>query len=549
MFKNQFSKLKNLSLGILICLSANITFGQTGLNDGIKELERGRDATAKDIFINLVKKNSKDAMAYYQLGIAYLQSEQTDSANYFFNEGIKNVSGDPFCYIGLARVQFEKKNLSDAKANLDKAVTLSQGKNAKVFAEAAKAAVRQTNKNADWAIEYINKAKQIDSKNPEFYLVNGQALLEKGDGGAAASMYDKAMELDPKSAYFNYITGRLYMRARSFDVAKTNFEKSILLDPMFAASYSELGDIAYKQNNYDEASAKYKKYIDLVGNDVTARIRYASFLFLKKDFSGVAAEIETIRKIDKTNPGLLRLLGYSQFEQGKYTESKASLEEFFNTSKDGKFINTDYEYLAKSYDKTGNDSLALINYKKALELDTTRNDYYGPLAEKSTKLKRYDDAVNYYKAKIRNTKTKIGDTYLLGKAQYNAKQYDDADISFKFVIDNSPTTITAIIWRGRTASSKDLDSKKGISKPYYEEFLTKSNNDLTKYKSEIMECYEYLAFYYYQEKDQAKCEDNAKKLLEIDPSNAKAKQFLNYYKAKANQAAQQKAGAKKPGKK
>ena len=535
--RNQFLTL------ITLCM---ITLGGVqaqSVADGAKFLERGINDKAIETLRNITNKDSKNAQAFYYLGLTYLNMEKMDSAKYNFGLGVSAASTDGYSNICSVWLEMMAGNKAAALTYNQKALEQTKSKNGKVMMESARAFFSLKTKDNDFAIAQITKASQIDAKSAEIQVALGDAYLSKNAGSEASGAYKAALNIDPKSALATYKEGMLYQRARSVSVAKDRFLKAIEFDPQFASAYAELGDIALKDQKLEEGTSYYKKYVGMVGNDVNARIKYAAYLFIKKDYSTVITEIETIRKRDASNPALLRLLGYAQYEMGESVKAQATLEDYFMKIDNDKILASDYDYLAKAYDKNGSDLKSIEFYQKVVDKDTNRIDVYDAMVAKARKMKNYPLAANIVRKKLINSKSPTADNLTLGILLYNSKNYAGADSAFIKTTQLNNTLISPYLWRARVQAAQDDNSKKGLAKPFYEEYLTKVNNDLTNYKDEIIEAYSYLSFYYYQKKDEVNAKKYVAEVLKIDAKNSQAINLNDYYKKKAAAAAQQ--GAKK----
>jgi tetratricopeptide (TPR) repeat protein len=123
--------------------------------------------------------------------------------------------------------------------------------------------------------------------------------------------------------------------------------------------------------------------------------------------------------------------------------------------------------------------------------------------------------------------------------------YNQADSNFKLVTELSPESYVGFIWRGRVHSRLDPETSIGLAKPDYEQALAIiEKGDASKTPKLLIECYRYLAFYYYLEADKLKPTepeqaqfnmDNSinywEKILALDPADAQAMTALENLKA------------------
>jgi tetratricopeptide (TPR) repeat protein len=144
--------------------------------------------------------------------------------------------------------------------------------------------------------------------------------------------------------------------------------------------------------------------------------------------------------------------------------------------------------------------------------------------------------------KIDIDKATAMDYYNLGKVYYNLQDFIKADTMLAMFNKLQPDYIQGFVWRARTKSNLDPDSKLGLAKPVFETILEKTASDTVKYQKDRMEALYYLAFYYFQQfniskqKDREagiKSMDYCNRIIAIDPNDEKAikaKQILDVMK-------------------
>ncbi|MGZ4099470.1 MAG: tetratricopeptide repeat protein, partial [Bacteroidia bacterium] len=174
--------------------------GQT-LQDAISKTENERFDNAASDFAILVKKEPAKGENYFYYGENFFKRGDVDSANIMYSKGVELNATNPLNYVGLGKVLLSKNNVNDAKAQFFKAASIAQNKNAEVMRRTAEAWLATDYKNPDEAMNQINNAIKLDAKNPENYIILGDAQLEKtpSDGGPAIKSYKMATTLNPKS--------------------------------------------------------------------------------------------------------------------------------------------------------------------------------------------------------------------------------------------------------------------------------------------------------------------------------------------------------------
>lgn len=502
------------------------TFAQN-ISDGLKAMETDRVQNAHSIFKNLLHKNPENPELYYYMGEVSLKLSKKDSAKLYFNKGIALNPQHSLNYIGLGKLFLEDKNLIEAKKNFDQAIILSEGKNANVFHLIARAYIEKS-QNISEAVSLLNKAIALDTKNPDLYVSLGDANLEQNNGGPALTNYEKAAELDKNFSKAYLRIGQLYIRARNFTEATNAFQSVLKVDTTYAPVYRELGELHFQAKQYDKAKEAYKKYMSMADKNVASLTRYASFLFLGKDYPATIETINEIIKMDSSNAILSRLIGYSYYEQEEYQKGMEFMERFFAKVDPQKIIGSDYEYYGKLLYKTGNDSLAAINVKKAIDLDTSKVELHSTLGDIYYHWKKFDEAAKEYNFKIINSKNPTAlDYFYLGRTYYFNKEYLKADSAFTKIIELKPDAIAGYLWRGRTNNNMDTEAVGTFSaKPYYEKVIELALVDPEKNKKDLIEAYMYMGYYHVQNDDNNTAKSFYQKVLELEPNNKEAQEIV-----------------------
>lgn len=543
---------KGIVLVAAICLlpAALVHVSAQSLQDAIKLTESEQFEKASDIYVSLIQREPTNGDNYFFYGENYFKEEiidssfkaiDLDSARIFYQKGMSKSPGNPINYVGIGKVLWYEGKSADAKKQFYDAVQIISPTNktasftphqkALVYMKIAECYTKAKNKDLQEAINLLNKALKIEPNNPDIYILIGDATLEQnpGDASQAIGQYKKAYDLDKKSCKALLRIGQLYNRARNLPEAIKNYDQAIAVDPNFAPAYREKAEVYYRGRQYDPAITNYKKYLDLNSGSISANVRYASFLFLSRKYNEAIAAIQTIQKQNTSIIFLYRLLAYSYSEVGNCTDGLIAIDQFFLKATPKKILASDYEYNGKLLSKCGKDSLAMEKLRIAIKQDTSKTELYGDLGKALVKMKKYPEAIDAFNKKIKAGKgVDANDYYSLGLAYYYSKQCDKADTSFMQITILRPDILIGYLYRAKANTCLDPDSKKGLAKPFYEEFISKMKpEELEKNKSGAIEAYEYLGYYSMLQKDYGNAKCMYSKLKEIDPTNAKAKKALS----------------------
>ena len=525
---------KFISIISVFFLFSGFAFSQS-VQDGIKAMDNENYATAKKIFLAVTSQKPNDAEALYYAGKTCYILQQKDSAKIFFDKGIAANAKFASNYVGLGRFYLDQANAVDAKTNFDKATSLNAKdvKTLQLIGEAYANVPTKSNtdnKSAQDGITILEKALTFDKKNPTTYLILGDAYMSKWDGaGQAVTNYEYAAQYAQSTiaaqAYCRI--GVLYAKAKNYNEALSGFQKSLAADSLYAPAHRELGELYYQSKQYTKARDSYKKYMSLADATIENQSRYASFLFLAKDYEATITMINNVIEKNPSNFILSRLIAYSYYEEGKYKDGLDYIEKFFKQVDSKKILASDYEYYGKLLTKNGNDSLAIINLNLCMSMDTSKAELHGDLAQIFYKKKKYADAAHEFELKMAKIKPNVQDYFQVGKCYYYAEQYTKSDSAFVKVTELSPNSQVGFLWRGRCNSNIDSTGAQQLAKPYYEKCIELASVDVTKNKKDIIESYKYLGWLSIQNNKDAEGIDYYKKVLELDPADEQAKSVVN----------------------
>lgn len=553
----------------LVLLAVNI-FAQL-LGDATKLFEMKQYKSAKSAFLRDLK-STNSASDWFYLGKIYTLLGQPDSAKICFS-GID--SSDPKSSLSILAQAINELtigNPSQAFSTLEKAQKYAVSKNdANTLVEIAPLRY-QTGDTAGWIIP-LTLASGMDATNPKPYIMAGKIYQMLGErfkkynyfSGLASGRYEQALYYDPGNLEARTAQAETFFAGRNFEEAAAYLDVILAKDSNYIPALRIYGDLEYTLGKYDKASLFYSRYITLSEYNEKDLSRFITILFFNKEYEKANELITSVLEKDPTNGVMLRLKGYTSFELGHYTEGFNAMKKFFDlrTNADtNKIIPSDYEYAGKLSYGVGNDSLSILYLQKALEADPTKIGLYEDISKSYEKRKQYQKAIQYYSSYIaaRNgnvasvTYFNIGKDFLM-LANDTANTADSikrfsylqrADTAFRKVIELSPNSHLGYQWHARVLAAFDTESEQGLAKTDYEKMLSllEQKPELAKYKSDLIEGYRYMGYYYYLQNESAKlAKDNEaiaetrnlsigywQKILSLDPENDIAKQAVKALK-------------------
>ena len=551
-----------LLTSILLVSAVNIFAGSN--DKGIELFRAGFNDAAK---IYLMQQSNlsatEQAENFFYLGQIHFRLDQIDSARYFFQKAVNTAPEYPFGYVGLGKLEL-KNNPKGAEDFFKKALGFAK-KDASVPTSIAE--IYMVAGDRIKADEYMERARKIDKKYPGIFVVTGDMLKAEGKIGEASSQYENAILFDPNNKLALLRLAQIY-RGINNDQALQYLVKILAVDPNYLPAFAEIGDINYNNGRYPAAVEAYEKFTSIQGMPLAYFERFASALYFTEQYDRSLEIIQQVLAKDPSNLVMYRIEAYNNFKNKNYSLGLEQMTNFIQNTPKEKHIYYDYVTLGDLQTEMKQPELAIDSYKKALELDSTKILVYDKIISAAENAKNFPMAIEYYeKSFAANPDFSLESLFYYGRSFYNAAQhYIDPEVvatettpeiasaneasfnaliekgfkAFSDVITRKPDTYLGYVWRANIQSLVDSFNQlrnrpvTGVAKPYYEEALNfmLANNPDGKRNADIIQCYRYLASYYYSNNDLNSVGDFYKKILELNPNDEQAKQALDLLKIK-----------------
>ena len=544
---------------------------------GLKDLEAERVPKAEETFKQLAA-TAPTADNQFYLGYFYLKTGKPAEAKAAFEKGLAADPKNQLNNVGLAGVALSKKDLTTAKAKTDEALAITKGKNGDVLFRAGEMyTLFEGDKGANdpaRAIELLERARVLDKKNQnvELPMAMGDAYTLRNEGGPAVSRYEEVIDgplaaasTNTTKAEANAKIGQLFLRSKQYKLSQEYFEKALAADPEFAPTYRSYADALVGSRAYKKASDIYNRYVEKTGTkDAELLLNVAKYYFLAGDHQKSLDYLDKLRGQVK-DPIIDRMTGWSNFALGRNDIAVQSLNKFISTAPQ-KVIFDDHKYLGRAYAQLGTpegDSLSIVNLLIAAPNDTTEN-LYKDVADRYYSTKRYDRAATYLKQALATDKKPGTNDYLkLGLAYYNyglqvpkiiadtaqqrverKKAFMQADTAFarlaEVVEKDGKTYPLAYYYRAQAtyfANGRESSLANGYPLGFYQKFIdqalvaqadpTTGATTRETNRKYLVTAYRYLVQNSISKKDDVKAKEYAAKVLELDPNDKDAKEFLN----------------------
>lgn len=506
------------------------------LAEGIRFLENENFTSALNTFTTLASKEPTNPVYQYYIGEVKYQTEDFAGAEKAFNDGLKISSKCFECSIGIAKLKLDNGKTAEAQAIID-AVVKNNKKNAAAFAMIGDAYLSGKNPSAAKSIEFLLKARDMDPTKASTWSQLGNAYMLNEDYGNAMSSFEAAVDKDKNNLYALMSMAKMWAASQQVPLAVKKLEEALALSPDYAPAYKSLYELYIRTRQMEKVTPLLSKYVSLVGTDIDARVRLVKFLcFQAKDYERAISEGEKLLVTNPEQYTLHRWLAWSYGELEKYQETydhSKKLFEFAAADTTKKLFPSDYEYYAKAAYKIGKLEEAAVAYEKIIAENPAKAvEVYGNFAKSYFDSKNYEQAIVYFNKKAAYKPLNSADLYYTGLAQFYTDKLLEADSSFAKVLEANPNYPQGWYMRIRIANKIDTSSTAMtfLAKPLHEKYIEYASVDTAKYKSNLVDSYNYLGYYYVQKEDYETAKMNYSKALELDPTDTtsmKALEVLN----------------------
>lgn len=544
--------MRKLSISLLLsvaCIGGTV-MAQT-VEQGKQFLYYERYKSAQDAFEKVLAANPNNIDAVYWLGQTMIHrrdTRDTAGAKALYQKMLATNGDAPLLLVGIGHVELLYGNTTDSRQRFETAIKLTKEKDVNVLNAVGYANTDAKSGDANYAIQKLTMATETRRfDNAQTYLLLGDAYRKLLDGGNAVTNYQKALGLDPKLAEAKMKIGIIYLTQNNRDYFLPAFEDAIKMDPAYAPAYHQLF-IYWYSRDVNKASAYLDKYLANSDQGPEAEYLKADMLYASSKFADARTRAQQLiaQNGEKVIPRMYRMVAYTSDTLGDLPTAKAAMTDFFRKADtsaerglDYEILPTDYEEFAKIYSKMP-DSTSQVQafpyYEKAISTDTlvsNQERYATAGLELAKKLKNIPATAQLSRALYATQKVASNsDLYKFGMANYSIGNYKLADSIFCGVYESKfPDEIYGYLWCAKSKQAQDdsLNSQ-GLAVEAYDKLakFARSIPDSTKYKSQIIGAYYYLASYYNDvKKDKGRAVEYMQKVLEVDPGNASAKNIID----------------------
>ncbi|MCC8037492.1 MAG: hypothetical protein LIP02_05045 [Bacteroidales bacterium] len=531
-------------LSTLLVAGAFVASAQ-GYKDGIQYYTAGDLDDAQEILLRTFNDAGTDrSEACYYLGAIALEKGDKAAAKKRFDEGIAANAEQPLNYVGLGQLALSQGDKSSATPQFKQAQNLA-GKNAAIYADIARAYF-----NADpttYAKEIddnIAQARKKNKKEPAIYILEADREAAKNVGNAAG-LYEMAMNMDKEDNNVVDYPGAFIKYARTYFPVNPQYSIKMVQDllealPTSAMAQRELAEQYYENNQLTMAAEQYGKYIQNPNHFKKDEQRYVGLLYFGKKYQESFDLAQKILKEDPSNFYMQRMLFLDQAAMENYPQADEYAKAFFANPK-AEFVTNDYTTYGEVLHNLGQDTLAVAQYEKAVELAPDKAGLLVDLSTAYDRAKMYPQAAAALQKYVDSGEASTNDILALARRYQNlaatseegsperAAAIENGLKYAQIAVDRVPDHYLPIFTKARILYIRDNNDPTAETVEAFQQTLNVLDADpanLEKRANDYRSIYNLLGGYYMKQKDTATAKTYYQKFLDLDPENEDLRKFV-----------------------
>lgn len=173
----------------------------------------------------------------------------------------------------------------------------------------------------EMAKSIYRKILASNPKNEDACVFLSKSMAINKESAKAIAQLEKCASHDKKNGMYDYYAGKIYLDMGQVSKAMKSFEKATQRQPDLGQAVSARGVILEEREQHDAAIKIYKTYLEKQPNDTGILNRVVQALFLKEQYDEVIPYAERLTDLEPENLNLKVKLGILYTDSKKYPEA------------------------------------------------------------------------------------------------------------------------------------------------------------------------------------------------------------------------------------
>ena len=298
-------------------------------------------------------------LAYYR----YLQAQQMllaedePGAIRDYEEALKQDPGSARLELELASLYQRQGDIKKALAHVEKALKLDPQQQEAYFLLAG---LHVGLNQLDEAIRGYEHILVLDPENREARLFLATLYAQQGRFPQAIRTIQEILRLEPESVVGHYYLGRFFLATNHLEEAKQELNKTLSLDPQFVPAMFDLAAVLEREKQFSRALAMYRRVLRSQPNNPRAWADIGRLLLILNRYGEAQKAFATVKGFEKNAPAAAFNVGVIFLEQKLPDDA---IREFRPLLANPRFQDRAHYYIALALEEKGDNRGALREYQ------------------------------------------------------------------------------------------------------------------------------------------------------------------------------------------
>jgi tetratricopeptide (TPR) repeat protein len=305
------------------------------------------------------QETANKGLAYYH----YLQAQQMllaedePGAIREYEEALKEDPESARLELELASLYQRQGDVKNALAHVEKALKLDPQQQEAYFLLAG---LHVGLNQLDEAIREYEHILVLDPENREARLFLATLYAQQGRFPQAIRTIQEILRLEPKSVVGHYYLGRFYLAINHLPEAKQELNKTLSLDPQFVPAIFDLAAVLEKEKQYTRALAMYHRVLRSQPNNPRAWANIGRLLLILNRYGEAQKAFAAVKGFEQNDPAARFNVGIIFLEQKLPDDA---IKEFRPLLANPHFQDRAHYYIALALEEKGDNRGALWEYQ------------------------------------------------------------------------------------------------------------------------------------------------------------------------------------------
>jgi tetratricopeptide (TPR) repeat protein len=290
----------------------------------VELLNKNRMAEAREVYLDLIKRNSADADVWFMLGTVEGRMNNIPAAEKAMGRALEIDATFAEAWLGMGQTLELQGRIEDAINHYLRALNIKPDL---AEAHASLGRLYLALERFPQSVEHFRNAVKLGIDRPKLLFNYADALRNKGDLKEALAINEKLVVQFSQDAMLHYRLGDIYVALSDLDRAQQHFATAIKYDPENVAALTGEVMVLRMQKKFDEALDKIRPLFEGMQDNLTIALSFAELCRRENDCGRVIQRLESLVSSGTISPQGMAMAG---FKLGKLYDAQGNYDKAFS---------------------------------------------------------------------------------------------------------------------------------------------------------------------------------------------------------------------------